>query len=160
MKLVKSRRIAAFVALAATWSLTPPVFSQQQPPAMPKADAGSFITKELMVLKGEGGQFQMAMWFPFEFFVKAGLAEAGTSRAEVERRLRFLKPYHTIVVQCGLTQYDGSTAYASQRDVCARGVRSRQCQGFPRNPGRFHPGSGLSPSLDQLGAIEREASFL
>src|SRR5208337_4867082 len=25
-------------------------------------------------------------------------------------------------------------------------VRSRQCQGFPRNPGRFHPGSGLSPS--------------
>jgi len=22
-------------------------------------------------------------------------------------------------------------------------VRSRQCQGFPRNPGRFHPGSGL-----------------
>ena len=40
------------------------------------------------------------------------------------------------------------------------GVRSRQCQGFPRNPGRFHPGSGLSPSLDQLGAIEREASFL
>jgi PAS domain-containing protein len=39
-------------------------------------------------------------------------------------------------------------------------VRSRQCQGFPRNPGRFHPGSGLSPPLDQLGAIEREASFL
>ena len=39
-------------------------------------------------------------------------------------------------------------------------VRSRQCQGFPRNPGRFHPESGLSPSLDQLGAIEREASFL
>ncbi len=24
-------------------------------------------------------------------------------------------------------------------------VRSRQCQGFPRNPGRFHPGSGLCP---------------
>ena len=43
--------------------------------------------------------------------------------------------------------------------LCER-VRSRQCQGFPRNPGRFHPGSGLSPSLDQLGAIEREASFL
>ena len=50
-------------------------------------------------------------------------------------------------------------------DVClggkegTGGVRSRQCQGFPRNPGRFHPGSGLSSSLDQLGAIEREASF-
>ena len=40
------------------------------------------------------------------------------------------------------------------------GVRSRQCQGFPRNPGRFHPGSGLSPPWNQLGAIEGEASFL
>ena len=39
-------------------------------------------------------------------------------------------------------------------------VLSRQCQGFPRNPGRFHAGSGLSPPLDQLGAIEIEASFL
>ena len=49
-----------------------------------------------------------------------------------------------------------------QRIRCGqlKGVRSRQCQGFPRNPGRFHPESGLSPSLDQLGAIEREASFL
>ena len=46
------------------------------------------------------------------------------------------------------------------RNCLFAGVRSRQCQGFPRNPGRFHPGSGLSPSLDQLGAIEREASFL
>src|SRR5208337_594065 len=47
-----------------------------------------------------------------------------------------------------------------RRRVRIHRVRSRQCQGFPRNPGRFHPGSGLSPSLDQLGAIEREASFL
>ena len=46
------------------------------------------------------------------------------------------------------------------RDLSIDRVRSRQCQGFPRNPGRFHPGSGLSPSLDQLRAIEREASFL
>lgn len=123
MKLVKSRRIAPFVALAATWSLTPPVFSQQQPPAMPKVDVGSFI-KELMVLKTEGDQhqYQSAIWFPFEFFVEANLAEAGTSRAGVERRLRFLKPYHTIFVQCSLTQDDGSTAYASQRDVSARAV--------------------------------------
>ena len=55
-------------------------------------------------------------------------------------------------------------AYAQTRKDGAVGVdgrvRSRQCQGFPRNPGRFHPESGLSPSLDQLGAIEREASFL
>ena len=52
-------------------------------------------------------------------------------------------------------------AVALGQAACRAGrVRSRQCQGFPRNPGRFHPESGLSPSLDQLGAIEREASFL
>jgi len=82
---------------------------------------GSFI-KELMVLTTESDQNQMAMWFPFEFFVAANLAEAGASRAGVERRLRFLKPYHTVFVQCSLTQDDGSTAYASQRDVWARAV--------------------------------------
>ena len=39
-------------------------------------------------------------------------------------------------------------------------VRSRQCQGFPRNPGRFHPGSGLSPSLISSGLLkERRLSL-
>ena len=52
------------------------------------------------------------------------------------------------------------TEVRKERGAAKDRVRSRQCQGFPRNPGRFHPGSGLSPSLDQLGAIEREASFL
>src|SRR5208283_5522980 len=52
------------------------------------------------------------------------------------------------------------TVHCLPRRGCPERVRSRQCQGFPRNPGRFHPGSGLSPSLDQLGSIEREAAFV
>ena len=121
MKLIKSWRIAAFVVLAATWSLTPHVISQQQPAATPNVDVGSFI-KELMAVKADGNQIQMAIWFPLEFFEEAGLAQGGTSRAEVERRLRFLMPYHTIIVIRGWTQDDGSTAYAGQRDVLAAAV--------------------------------------
>jgi hypothetical protein len=88
---------------------------------VPKVDAGSFV-KELMVLKGEDRQLQIALWYPFEFFVQASLEKAGTSRADVERMLGFLRPYHTIFVQTAFTQDDGSTAYASQRDVRARAV--------------------------------------
>ena len=63
------------------------------------------------------------------------------------------------IVALDLTLLPFYGADAKENDQIYR-VRSRQCQGFPRNPGRFHPESGLSPSLDQLGAIEREASFL
>ncbi len=42
----------------------------------------------------------------------------------------------------------------------AKGVRSRQCQGFPGNPGGFHPQSGVSRSLNRSTTIEKEASFV
>jgi hypothetical protein len=41
-----------------------------------------------------------------------------------------------------------------------RRVRSRQCQGFPGNPGGFHPQSGVSRSLNRSTTIEKEASFV
>jgi hypothetical protein len=113
--------INAFVAAATLWFPPPALISQQQPAAKPKVDLGSF-TKEIMVLNVEGDQRQLAMWFPFEFFVEANLAGAGKNRAEVERQLRFLKPFHTVIVQCGLDKEDGSTAYANLKDVRARAV--------------------------------------
>jgi len=75
-----------------------------------------------MELKGGESQAQVALWFPFEFFVQSGLANGDTSRAVVDRQLRFLKPYQTIVVQCTYTQDDGSSVYASRPEVCARAV--------------------------------------
>src|SRR5262249_42944853 len=78
------------------------------------------FTKEVMVLKVEGDQRELAMWFPFEFFVEANLANSGKTRAQVEKDLTFLKPYHTIIVQCGFDKDDGSSAYASQKVVRAR----------------------------------------
>jgi hypothetical protein len=164
MKLIKFRRIAPFVALAATWSLTPAVIAQQQSPGMSKFDAGSFI-KELLVLKAEGRQAQIAMWFPFEFFVEAGFAQAGTTRAEVERRLTFLRPYHTIIVQRALTQDDGTTAFASQRDVLAAAVL-RLDNGeeiAPLDPDRIPPlASGMAETMKKVvaaGGGERGASM-
>lgn len=38
-------------------------------------------------------------------------------------------------------------------------VRSRRCQGFPRNSGGFHPRRGLSSSLGRPAALEKAASF-
>jgi hypothetical protein len=39
-------------------------------------------------------------------------------------------------------------------------VRSRQCQGFPGNPGGSHRQGGVSPCLNRSTTIEKEASFL
>ena len=108
-------------ALGVICSTQPPLFSQQHPSAKPRVDLGSFA-KEILVLNLEGNQRQLAMWFPFEFFVEANLAEAGKGRADVEKELGYLRPYHIIVVQCGLDRDDGSTAYASQKEVRARAV--------------------------------------
>lgn len=123
MNMARSRWLVVFVVLAATGCFRANLLAQEQPSAKPKprVDLGSF-TKEIMVLKIESGQTQLAMWFPFEFFVEANLAEPGKDREQVEKELKFLKPYHTIIVQCGLDREDGSTAYASQRDVRARAV--------------------------------------
>jgi hypothetical protein len=154
MKLIKSWRIAAFVALAAMWSLTPHVISQQQPPDAPKVDVGSFL-KELMALKADANQIQVAMWFPLELFAEAGLAQGGNSRAEVERRLRFLRPYHTIVVVRGWNQDDGSMAFASQRDVLAAAVL-RLDNGeeiAPLDPDRIPPlASGMAEVMKKAAA--------
>jgi ATP-dependent Lon protease len=50
--------------------------------------------------------------------------------------------------------------YNDAREALIKGVRSRQCQGFPGNPGGFHPQSGVSRSLNRSTTIEKEASFL
>src|SRR5207248_94508 len=42
------------------------------------------------------------------------------SRAEIESELVFLKPFHTILLQCSLGQPDGSSIYASEREVRSR----------------------------------------
>ena len=85
-----------------------------------------------------------------------------TMGQEFERLARDAAATNQTFVQflLGLTEIELETRAANAVATRIKRVRSRQCQGFPRNPGRFHPGSGLSPSLDQLGAIEREASFL
>jgi hypothetical protein len=130
---------------------------------MPKVDVGSFI-KELMVLKGEGPQCQVAIWLPFDFFVEAGLARGGTSRAEVERGLRVLKPYHAIIVQRALTHDDGSMEYASQRDVLAAAVLrlDNGDEVAPLDPERIPPlVSGMAETMKKIvasGGGERGAS--
>ncbi len=55
---------------------------------------------------------------------------------------------------------DGATVYGAYGPRLFDRVRSRQCQGFPGNPGGFHPQSGVSRSLNRSTTIEKEASFV
>jgi hypothetical protein len=98
--------------------------------------------------------------------IDQALRERADRFAEVEADPEVPRRYHIYVRRVQRADHPGVERLCSESrpegpfDRVIGRVRSRQCQGFPRNPGRFHPGSGLSPSLDQLGAIEREASFL
>jgi hypothetical protein len=107
---------AVGAALLAAPSPTP-----NKPLPKSKVDLGAF-TKELMALKVDDGQRQLAMWFPFEFFVDANLTDPEKSRTSVEKDLSFLAPYHVVIVQCGVDKDDGSTAYATLQEVRARAV--------------------------------------
>ena len=117
MKFSKTRWIVLVATLGVTCFSTAAL--RAQPAAKSKTDLGSFV-KEIMVLKMEDNQRQLAMWLPFEFFVEATLADSGKKRADVESDLAFLKPYQAVIVQCGTDKTDGTTAYASREEVRSR----------------------------------------
>lgn len=84
-------------------------------------DIGSFI-KEMMVLKMESETQQLALWFPFEFFVAVGMSDGKETRASVESDMSFLKPYLTVAVQVNRDLPDGTTVYQPESEVRARAV--------------------------------------
>jgi hypothetical protein len=118
---------AALAALLLLTTLPAPLTAQQA--AAPHAhnaaakpvDLGSFV-KEIMVLKIEGETHHLALWFPFEFFVAAGMSEGKSTRASVEGDMNFLKPYVTIAVQVNRDLPDGTSRYQSEGEVRARAV--------------------------------------
>lgn len=95
--------------------------AQQSVTPHPPVDVGAF-TKEIMVMDFRDAQIHLAMWLPYEFFVAATLNEGKTTRAEAERDLSFLKPYITMIVQSSFDQPDGSSVYASEKEIRARAV--------------------------------------
>jgi hypothetical protein len=101
--------------------LTPALFAQHAVAQERVTDIGSFA-KEVMILKMDGGQTQLAMWMPFEFFVGAATVQSGKPRAEIENDVAFLKPYITIAIQSSVDQTDGSSVYATEADIRSRAV--------------------------------------
>lgn len=119
---------AATAALLLLAALPAPLRAQQATPpahthtAAAKAiDLGSFI-KEMMVLKVEGETQHLALWFPFEFFVAAGVADGKSTRASVEDDMGFLKPYVTLAVQVNRDLPDGTSVYQTESQVRSRAV--------------------------------------
>jgi hypothetical protein len=92
-----------------------------QPSSEPVSDLGSMI-QEGMVLNMEGNQRQLVIWYPFEFFVEIYRNVGGLTTTEAEKELMDQKPYQLFIVQCSWDKDDGSTSYASEKEVSARAV--------------------------------------
>lgn len=84
-------------------------------------DMGAFTT-EAMLMQIDGDQYQLAMWFPYEFYVEANLQDGSADRASIEKDTAFLKPYITIILQCSTEQEDGTSVYVAEKKVRARAV--------------------------------------
>ncbi len=97
------------------------LFAEPEVSPKSKVDLGSFAT-EILKVSMEGDFMEFAMWFPYEFFVQAGLAEGGMPRSIVEQNMEFLKPYITIVAQANITQPDGTSLYSTEEEIRRRAV--------------------------------------
>ncbi|HEX5324582.1 MAG TPA: zinc ribbon domain-containing protein [Capsulimonadaceae bacterium] len=95
-----------------------PAFAQS---AKPKShvDLGAF-TKEVMQLKIDGDQSQMAVWAPTEFFVQADMSDGSDTLESAQHTFAFLQPYIIMIVQCSLQKDDGTDVYATEHDVRSR----------------------------------------
>ncbi|HEX8129187.1 MAG TPA: zinc ribbon domain-containing protein [Pyrinomonadaceae bacterium] len=117
---------AVFAALLLLLATLPRESPAQQPTpahthnaASKAADIGSFV-KEIMALEIEGETQHTAVWFPFEFFVAAGMADGKEMRAAVERNMSLLKPYLIIAVQVNRDLPGGTTLYQTESEVRSR----------------------------------------
>jgi hypothetical protein len=110
--------IAAMAGLLAAISVT----GAADAPATPaKVDMGAF-TKEVMKVKTEGGQADLALWFPQEFFVESCMSTPGAYREQIEKDLAFLKPFIVIMVESGTTRSDGTVQSAPEQETRSRAV--------------------------------------
>jgi hypothetical protein len=101
--------------------LTVASIEKQSPNQIQKVNLGEFI-KDIMKLKIDGDITELAMWFPYEFYVESSVAKGGITREEAEKGIDFIKPYQTIIVCCGIDQADGSSQYSSRKEVISRAV--------------------------------------
>jgi|GEM_PF-1812762 len=89
-------------------------------PQTPGVDLGAFV-KEIMVMDMEADHSQLAMWFPYEFFVASMMAQ-GASKSLAEKDSEFVKPFIILFVQNKTDRPDGSSAYLGEKEVRARAV--------------------------------------
>lgn len=119
---MRSKRlgIAALTVLLLCLPLPLPSQAARDAPQTPGTDLGAFV-KEIMVLDMQGDHTQLAMWFPYEFFVASVIAQ-GTPRAAAEKDTEFIKPFIILFVQNKTDQPDGSSKYLGEKEVRARAV--------------------------------------
>lgn len=126
MRIHKFNRAAtALLLLLVTLPLQAPAqqttAAQTHNPTAKAVDLGSFV-KELMSLKLVGDTQHLALWFPYEFFIAAGMTDGKNTRAAVEAELNFLKPYVTVVAQVSHDLPNGMSKYQTESEVRSRAV--------------------------------------
>jgi hypothetical protein len=160
----------AAVALLLLVAALPARSTAQQPPAAhthveasKAVDLGSFA-KEIVVLKLDSDTQQLALWFPFEFFVAAGMADGKNTRASVEDNMSFLKPYVTIAVQVNRDLPDGTTVYQTESEVRTRAVLKlddgTEIAPLARTPPMLTAAlAAMKSVISQQGGEDRESTF-
>lgn len=113
-------RIAVSTAAVLGLLLSAGCTGQAEQDARKSVDLGAFAT-EVMVMKMDGDQTHLALWYPYEFYVESGVAD-GDQRAQAEKHMAFLKPYITIIVQCSTDKEDGTSIYVPEEQVRSRAV--------------------------------------
>ena len=84
---MKTRKVLSILACLFCLTISPEVLiARAETGQVPAVDLGAFV-KEIMKLKMAGNRTELAMWFPFEFYVEASRAESGQTRQEVEKRM-------------------------------------------------------------------------
>jgi hypothetical protein len=119
---MQSKRLGLAASALLLLCLPLPSYSQaaRDAPRPQGADIGAFI-KEIMVVDMQADHSQLAMWFPYEFFVSAAI-EQGTPRAVAEKDTAFIKPFLILVIQNKTDRPAGGSAYLDEKQVRARAV--------------------------------------
>ena len=119
------RAAAALLLLLAALPLRIPAQqtapAQAHGPAAKAVDLGGFV-KELMLLKLVGDTQHLAVWFPYEFFIAAGMADGKNTRAAAEGELNIVKPYLIFMVQVSHDLPSGMFSYQTESEVRSRAV--------------------------------------
>lgn len=101
------------------------------------------MVKELLIVKSDKVQGQLAIWLPYDFFYQSALADSSKSIEENEKQIAAIKDYQVIIVECKSSSLDGTLM---QGEVAIRSrANIKMADGTMINPLEKIPESIVQP---------------